>query len=363
MSSAIHGGDVDAVARSHGIDPATLTDFSSNIAPDGPPDGVAEILHAIARDPRALAPYPATEYRELREQIARMLDVEAACVVLGHGGPALLDLALRVCAATSWVVPVPAFSEYRRALDAAKLPMHAFALPPSMELEADAVAADLEEVAGAGVLINTPHNPSGCALDRDRALTLLRRCEAMERPLIVDEAFVDYIPEASIVAQAVRAHNVVVLRSVTKFYALAGVRIAYAIAHPDLARAMWAAGPSWPVGTLDAALALAALRDADYAQRTRDRNARARDELAAGLARAGMSVAPSAANFLLVDVPVSFERFDPFLRALVRQGVIVRDCRSYDGMQKRCAIRVAVLDRASNRRLTAALLVTLAADG
>jgi threonine-phosphate decarboxylase len=355
MRMTVHGGDVEAIARKHGVERSSLIDFSANIAPEGPPANVAQVLRDAAESPRTLAPYPSPTYRALREQIGAMLDVDPACVVVGHGGPALLDLALRVSRAASWLVPVPAFSEYRRALDAAQLPLHVFALPPSMELNDDVFATQLERIDGAGALLNTPHNPSGRALERDRTLALLERCEAIGRPMIVDEAFIDYVPERSIVARAVRSPRAIVLRSLTKFYALAGVRVAYALAHSDLAQMMRASGPSWPVGTLDAAIAFAALRDDAYAVRTREQNEHARGELATTLAQVGLSIVPSAANFLFAELPVRIDRFDDMLGRLLERGIIVRDCRTYEGLEQRSVIRVAVLDRERNARLIAAL--------
>jgi threonine-phosphate decarboxylase len=355
MRVATHGGDIAAVAQRYGVDASSLIDFSANIAPEGPPPGVARVLRETAEHPRALSPYPSASYRELRERIAAMLSVDIECVVVGHGGPALLDLALRVGPVDAWLVPVPAFSEYRRALDAAGMAMHAFALPRTMELDPDPFTARLVRLERAGALINTPHNPSGSTLERDRMLALLDRCEAMGRPLIVDEAFIDYAPGHSIVSEAVGSRRAIVLRSLTKFYALAGVRVAYALAHPDLARGMRAAGPSWPVGTLDAEIALAALRDEDYATHTRERNAGARDELAAALAEIGATVTPSAANFLFLELPVRVERIDDVLEYLIEDGIVVRDCRNYEGLERYPIIRVAVLDRDRNQRLVAAL--------
>jgi threonine-phosphate decarboxylase len=360
MRVATHGGDIAAVAQRYGVDASSLIDFSANIAPDGPPAGVARVLREIAEHPRTLSPYPGVSYRELREQIAHVLDVDVAGIVVGHGGPALLDLALRLSFAPSWLVPVPAFSEYRRAIDAAGIPMHAFALPRTMELDINAFAMDLVRIDGAGALINTPHNPSGYALERERALTLLDACEAMRRPLIVDEAFVDYVPERSIGAEAIRSRRAIVLRSLTKFYALAGVRVAYALVNPDLARKMRAFGPSWPVGTLDAAIALAALRDEAYAAHARAQNANARDQLATALAGAEATVTPSSANFLCAELPVPAQHLDDVLQALIQNGVIVRDCRTYEGLERRSVIRVAVLDGVRNQRLVAALSDALA---
>jgi len=353
--NAVHGGDLQAIAERYGVDPSTLVDFSANIAPQGPPAGVAGALARAASDPRLLAPYPRPCYRRLRERIATLLGVEAECVVVGNGSAALIDLALRASGAPAWLVPVPAFSEYRRSLDAANLALLRFALPQTPALGVDAYLAALRAHPNAGALVTTPHNPSGMALSLEGSLKLLARVEAMDRPLIMDEAFIDYVPERSIVRETARSRRGVVLRSLTKFYALAGVRVGYAIAHPDLARVMRERSPSWPVGTLDEAIALEALDDEAYAMRTRAANEAARDALTRDLAALGVTVFPSNANFVLAELPLSVLRLDGFLQALIGDGIVVRDCRSYDGLERRSVIRVAVLDRERNLRLVSAL--------
>ncbi|HTU70854.1 MAG TPA: aminotransferase class I/II-fold pyridoxal phosphate-dependent enzyme [Candidatus Baltobacteraceae bacterium] len=349
--SVVHGGDLHAVARRHGVDAATLVDFSANIAPDGPPPGVTRVLAQAAIAPRMLAPYPSRSYAPLRAQIASALEVGPEAVVLGHGSAALIDIAVRTAGASEWLVPVPAFSEYERALRAAGARLVPFSLPANLELDVAEFTRSLQARPRAGALVNTPHNPSGSALQRGEALALLRNCREMQRPLVVDEAFVEYAPERSIVRDAVCSGHAIVLRSLTKFYALAGVRIGYALAHPDLAHAMRERSPSWPVGTLDEAIALEALRDERYAVRTRENNTRAREDLARDLRALGLRVFPSVANFLLIELPVAPRHLEVALRALIEDGIVVRDCRSYAGLEHGTAIRVAVLDRAQNQRL------------
>ena len=359
--SAVHGGDIAAVAERYGVDASALHDFSANIAPDGPPPGVARVLARFAAEPWRLSPYPSPAYARLREALARMHDIEPEAIVVGHGSAALIDAALRAFAASSWLVPVPAFSEYRRALLAARSNVHPFALPASLELSCEALLAALQSRADAGLLVNTPHNPSGYALERAASLRLLEACRRSARALLVDEAFIDYIPERSIVAEAAASRHATVLRSLTKFYALAGVRVGYAVTHPDRARVLQAQLPSWPAGTLDEAIALAALTDAAYAVETRERNERRRSRLSDSIQALGIRVYPSAANFLLIEFPFASGALDVALKHLIVAGVVLRDCRSYEGLEYRAIARVAVLDDARNQRLVAALGPAVAA--
>jgi threonine-phosphate decarboxylase len=353
--SAVHGGDLAAIARRYGVDAISLVDFSANIAPDGPPAGIAQVLSAFAARPRSLAPYPDPSCTLLRLRIGELRGVEPDAVVVGRGSAALIDVALRASAAPEWLLPVPAFSEYRRALSTLNLRERTFTLPRNLALDVEPYIEALSACPQSGALITTPHNPSGRALHAADVQALLTACELLQRPLIVDEAFIDYVPDRSIVREAARSRRAIALQSLTKFYALAGVRIGYAIAHPDTARRMRELDVSWSVGTLDEALALAALADAAYAERTLQANARHRAALARELSMLGADALPSDANFLLVELPIAPTEMDDALAGLVREGVVVRDCRSFDGLERRTVIRVAVLDRARNALLVRAI--------
>jgi threonine-phosphate decarboxylase len=353
--SPVHGGDLDAVARRYGADPASLIDFSANISPFGPPAGVARVLVEYASRPRALAPYPGVSYERLRTRIAERLRIEPEAVVIGHGSAGLIEVALRAETAPTWFVPVPAFSEYRRALRAVGVREQTFALPGDFALDVDAFLRSVRACGDAGALVNTPHNPSGTALERERALALVEGFDRLKRPLIVDEAFIDYAPERSIAREAVRTRHAIVLHSLTKFYALAGVRVGYALAHADTARRMRETGASWPIGSLDEAIVFEALADEAYARQTRLDNERERVALRHSLIALGLHVIPSVANFLLVELALPAERLDVVIDALIQERVIVRDCRSYEGLERRATIRVAVLDGERNRILVNAL--------
>ena len=347
--SVIHGGDPAAVAARYGVDPSALIDFSANIAPHGPPPRVAEVLAAAARNPRILAPYPSPAYAALRKALAAGRGVTEDCIVIGHGASALIDAAVRTFAVPSWLVPVPAFSEYRRAIESAGKTFARFPLSRTFDLDVNAYVERLHS-ADAGALLNSPHNPSGAAYDRAALRAVADECERLQRPFVLDAAFVDYAPELD-----QPLPWALVIRSLTKFYALAGVRIGYAVAAPRLAARLRSVLPSWPVGTLDAALALAAIEDETYERATRLQTLCERERLRDAITAMGLSVLTSQANFLFVDLALEPGEVDNALEELVRGGVIVRDCRSFEGLERSSYVRIAVLARAQNERLLAAL--------
>jgi threonine-phosphate decarboxylase len=357
--SAVHGGDLQAAALRYGVDPAGLIDFSANISPYGPPVAVSAVLARAARDPRSLAPYPNPSAARLRAALGAMLGTPPDTIVAGHGASALIDAAVRTCPAPAWIVPVPAFSEYRRAVESAGARFVPIPLTESFALDARALTAALQAIPDAGVMLNTPHNPSGTAFERSAVDQVVQRCAELQRPLILDEAFVDYEPERTFLTQAIASPNAIVVRSLTKFYALAGVRVGYAAAHPRTAETLRTILPSWPVGTLDEAIALAAIGDSDYDRLVRTQTRWERAEFCRALEELGLRPHGSGANFLLVELPVALDAMDATLQHLAQAGVVVRDCRSFEGLATRTYVRIAVLDRERNTTLTRALAAVL----
>jgi threonine-phosphate decarboxylase len=356
--SAVHGGDLVGVARAFGRDPATLLDFSANVNPLGPPDGVVAVLREVVASPSALAAYPDPFARALVAAIAAREAVAPERVLVGNGGAALLDAAVRALGARRCVLPQPAFSEYARALRAAGTEIVPFPLLPEADfaLDADALAMRVRETGADLCVFANPHNPSGALLAPGRVLALVRSLARLGCATIVDEAFVDYVPEASIVGVLGEDEPVVVLRSLTKFYAIPGMRVGYGFASRASAERVRAAFPSWPVGTLEQRAALAALADDDYARRTRAANERERAQLAAALAALGLRVFPSSANFLLLDVRALASDASTLRAALIaRSGIVVRAFAEDSALRSLPAIRVAVRDADDNLRLLAAI--------
>jgi threonine-phosphate decarboxylase len=356
--SAVHGGDVLSVAQAFGRDPATLLDFSANINPLGPPPGVLDVLREAVAAPSLLSAYPDPQARALVAALAAREAIAVERVLVGNGGAALLDASVRALRARRCVLPVPAFSEYARALQASGTEIVPFPLQAGTNFTQD-VEALVERVRATGAdlcLFANPHNPSGALLAADRVLDLVRRLARLGCTTIVDEAFVDYVPDASIAGALGADEAVIVLRSLTKFYAIPGMRVGYGFASRAAAPRVRAAFPSWPVGTLEQRAALAALADEDYARRSRAANAAARAPFVEGLCALGARVFPSAANFLLLDVGALSADALALREALIaRAGIVVRAFGEDPVLRELPFVRVAVRNTDDNARLVAAL--------
>jgi threonine-phosphate decarboxylase len=356
--NAVHGGDVESVAAWSGHRPTDLLDFSANINPLGPPDSVRRTLAEAARETAWLSRYPDPLYRELRAALARELGIDAECIAVGNGSAALLDAAIRRFRARRCLLPVPAFSEYRKALEqnAVELVMHRLDPAAAFRLDLDACVRAAAAAACDLCVVSNPHNPSGSHLSRAEVLELEARLRSARCSLVVDEAFVDYVLEASISAEACELPETVVLRSLTKFYAIPAIRVGYAVARAKAAREIAAWLPSWPVGSLASRVAIAVLGERVYARRTIVANAEARQALLTSLRAIGLRVFPSAANFLLIDLGETGELADRLRERLIREhGIVVRSCSDYEVLREGAYVRVAVRGPDENRRLVEAI--------
>jgi threonine-phosphate decarboxylase len=354
----VHGGDVEGVAEQYGLLSEELLDFSANINPLGPPSGVLRRLARDARDARLLMRYPEPELRELRRAISLHTDAPEEAIVIANGAASLIDAAVRAVEPKRCLLPTPSFSEYARALDAVRCQI----VPLRLDAERD-FRFGVEELArlmrGEQVelcIITNPHNPSGALVRRPAVERIIRSAQEAGVRVLLDEAFIDYVVEESLAPVAARFDNLVVLRSLTKFYAMPALRVGYSVASPRFAAAMRGHVPSWSVTTLAANAAAEALSDGGYASRSREVNEAERVRLGAALKSLGLRVYPSSANFLFARLPRRAPSAGALReRLIIEHRIIIRDCSSYEGLEPGRFIRVAVRDRADNIRLTEAL--------
>lgn len=357
MSSARafpHGGLVDAAARQLGVPPDEILDFSANLNPAGLPPRAAARLAREAADPRLVARYPDPEARELKLALAARLDLPPETIVIGAGADALIHAAVRALAPRACLIPVPAFAEYARACAAAGIEARRVALKAE---EGFRLQPQAWHGAGEGetIVLNNPHNPTGACAGRSEMLDRLAAARSNGATVLVDEAFVDYTPEAAITRDAAAQSSVIAIRSLTKFYGCAGLRVGYAVGAPEAALALQQHLPPWPVTTLAANTLAEAIADGEYARHTVACTADRRAGLTADLMALGCRVFPGSANFLLVELPPEHEAADIQRRLLERSRILVRVCDSFEGLTAGRYIRVAVRFDKENSRLVNAL--------
>lgn len=348
-----HGGRREEAARQYGIPKQELLDFSSSINLLGPPQGVAGAVKVAATE---IAYYPEEGAAAVKAVMADYLGVLPAQIVPGNGSIELIYWLAAALKPRRPLVVEPTFSEYRRACLGAGAACDSFRL---REDEGFAFEAGLLDPRGHDlVFLCNPNNPTGYLTPVDELARLWRRCRAAGAGLVVDEAFVDFAGEEASLLETGVSEGLYILRSFTKSHALAGLRLGCLVADSGYAENLGSMLPPWNINVFAQAAGQAALSDWEYIARARRETRAARRMLFDQLADLpGLFPLPSEANFLLCRLEGigSGELAD----RLARVGILVRDCRSFEGMGDRF-IRVAVRSRRENYHLVAALGKALA---
>ena len=340
-----HGAHGAEAARALGVPAEALLDFSQNINPLGPPPGALEAARKAIFDEAGR--YPDAAYRRLREAMGEYLNVDPELILPTNGGAEALFLAARAAATgEKALVLEPTFSEYATAALAAGLEPARLVI---RRLE-DGFRPDLgttEELAESSALVFlcNPNNPTGEALSRADVLALADRVRENGGVLVVDEAFADFAPGESVVADAGDA--LYVARSFTKFFAIPGLRLGCLVCGDP--HRLQRFQPSWSVNAAAAAAGVAAVRDAAFAQTSVDRTRELREALFAKLAELpGLTPFAGAANFLFARGP------EGLATRLAARGVLVRGCEPFMGLGPGY-FRVAVRRFEENERLVTVL--------
>lgn len=354
LSRPLHGGNLAWAAAIAGCPAASILDFSASINPLGPPSGV---LRAIEDNWTALVKtYPDPNYGSLRQVLAHGHGLMPEWILPGNGAAELLTWAARDLARLEDVVLlVPAFSDYRRSLAAFGAKVNCYAIEFGGE-QCMSLALPKKALSGAGLLLNNPHNPSG----KLWRLGEIEACLERFALVVVDEAFMDFLPpskQESLVGAVEDYPNLVIVRSLTKFYSLPGLRLGYAIAHPERLRRWQQWRDPWAVNSLAAIAGEVCLADKEFQYRTWEWLPPQREELYQGLRGIeGLEPTASAANFLLVKTEMSSCELQ--MRLLQHHRQLIRDCSSFRELGEGY-IRVAVRQREENQRLLAALTIEM----
>ncbi len=347
-----HGGNLREISRRYGVAEDAIVDFSSNGNPLGCPAAVRAILR---NGVSLLSSYPDSHCSALRESLAASLGCGPRHIIAGNGTTELIYLIPRAFKPRRALILNPTFSEYEKSLLAAGCAVRSLPLQEGEQFRVSprAVSGLLSRV-DMLVLCN-PNNPTGTLMERDALSAILGEAEKHGTLAVVDEAFADFAPGPSLTGEIRRRNNLVVLRSMTKFYGIPGIRLGYLVGSSRLVRHLNRVKEPWTVNALAQKIGIACAADRTFAAATRRFVDAEREYLFTRLqSLSGLRPWPSSVNYLLLQITRRGLSSGAVYEKLARQGILVRDCRSFTGMGNRF-LRVAVKRRRDNRRLLAAL--------
>ncbi|MBI5042326.1 MAG: aminotransferase class I/II-fold pyridoxal phosphate-dependent enzyme [Nitrospirae bacterium] len=319
-----HGGNIYEAAKKYSLKKDEIIDFSSNINPLGISN---KALKGLRDNLKHIERYPDSNSTGLREAIGRYHSINPENILVGNGVTALIHHIPRVLRPKRVLMPVPTFSEYESACRASGTKIKYIRLE-----DADGFRIDEEKLIRC--LDNTdllflcnPNNPTGQLLPRKGVLKIADKAEKKGVIVVLDEVFIDYAERESLIKEAVRKKNLIVLRAFTKFFAMPGLRLGYIAANSKIINMLKGEMGTWPVNSLAQIAGEITLNDRDYI----------------------LMPFPSSTNFILIRIKSNGLDAPKLYNILAKRGILIRDCTNFGVGNK--FFRVAVKKRRENIRL------------
>lgn len=351
LKSSRHGGDVFSLAPS---ERNKILDFSININPLGlSPLGRRALLRYWEIETLR---YPDVEDRDVTASLSAAYGMDKDTIALGNGATELMYTLLRFLKPKKVLVPAPAFSEYRLSAEAAGADTESFLLDqdhgfslPLGELERKMVPRSL-------LYLGHPNNPDGCLLSMEDFKKVMALAEDRESYVVIDESFIDFVEGDVSYRSFVKTYShLVVIMSLTKFYAVPGLRIGCSFAHPALTEKIKDHLIPWNVNGPAQLYMTCAARDREYIEASRAFCSSERKYFAGKLGELeGLTVYPGCVNFILLKLTGSIRDAADLQKQLLPEGIFIRQCGNYEGLDN-SFFRLAVRTREENNRLLKAL--------
>lgn len=349
-----HGGNLTKICSAYGLAQNEIIDFSASVNPLGYPDGIRNAL--LERFDEVLN-YPDSECTELRETISKIHSCKGPNIIVGNGSNELFYLIPRALGPKKGVLMQPTFSEFRDALDNANVEIEEIinnevstSLKPNLD---DTRLVNFKE--GIVFLCN-PNNPTGQLVEKEEILKLVK--DSPKRMIVVDEAFMDFVEDHekySVIKEASLTDNLIVVRSLTKFYGFPGLRLGFLIACDAIVKKLLRYKEPWTVNALAQIAGQVAINDRLFTRNTKEFISKEKAYLYNGLSKInGLHPFPPSVNFILIKIDNDEHTSQSVFEFLIKRNIIIRDCSNFTGLNNKY-FRVAVRTRDEDQMLLSAL--------
>ena len=342
-----HGGNIYKLLSDKKLSVEKILDFSANINPCGPPPWLRSLLN---RELELIIHYPDPEAKAFVEAISEHYRVPQEFIVPANGTTELLHLLPHIIPKGRVIIPVPSYVDYFAVFE-----KHGFDVTPLYLAEDRNFAIDPDEISFTlkgkeTVIFGNPANPVGTFLSQERVLALAQK--HMDTLFIVDEAFLEFQRDHSSIGG--QLENIITLNSLTKFYAVPGLRLGFGIFPSSYTKRVAALMPQWSVNTLAQKVGARALKDHEFGAMSRSRledlSKQMHDELQVIPA---LKVFPSKANYFLLKL-IDGSSAELIGSKLSEENILIRCCDNYYGLDQ-SFFRVAIRGRKDNQVLLEAL--------
>jgi cobyric acid synthase/histidinol-phosphate/aromatic aminotransferase/cobyric acid decarboxylase-like protein len=354
MKNDIHGGNPLAVLKKLGLKkaPEIKADFSVNINPVGSPPALSRALLSV--NDKTYSDYPEIYADTALRSLAKAHDLSVESILVGNGSTELFSMIIQSLnpAKIAWIAP--SYSGYSEICSSHGVP----AAPAFCTKPEDNFKINLRQLAGSDAdmfFLCTPNNPTGAVIGKEKILAFA--AERKNSFFIVDESFIDFLPDAeskSLFSEKLPG-NIILVKSLTKFFSIAGVRLGVLYANPSTVAKIAKARLPWSVNAIAQKVAPLLYSDEKYIAGTRRDICELRKSLSADLAKIpALKVYPAHANFLLCELRKGTMNADKLQAELLKRGILIRSCSNWQGLGPNF-FRLAVLDRDSNNLLISEL--------
>lgn len=332
-----HGGDI--------FEREIMYDFSANLNPLGMPENVK---NALQKSISEWEKYPDPFCRSLVKKLSEQEDLPPENIVCGNGAADLIFRIVQTVKPQKAVVCAPSFSEYSKALTQNGSEISAYFLSEKSGFALDENILEMLDESVQMLILSTPNNPTGRTIDGELLRRICERCKANDIVFLCDECFVDFTKNAAHAEQFINP-NVVVLKAFTKIYAMAGLRLGYALFGDEkLAEKVRRNGQFWSVSAPAQTAGEAALDEKFYLEKTLELVKKEREFLTENLQNFGFKVYPSEANFTLFYTKLALDEM------LSSEKILIRNCVNFDGLEQGY-FRIAVRSHEENSALVSAI--------
>lgn len=347
MNWPSHGSNPQYLYEAMGLAlPEQYFDFSANINPHGPPPGLKEKWPDFFQE---INVYPDPFATQLKERISKSEQTPSDTILIGNGGAELITLLARMLSGKKVVIVEPTFSEYEKACRANKCEIvYHQLIEPNFELNPDDLRRSLKD-ADALFLCN-PNNPTGIHYPASAIISILKECEKRNCLVILDEAFFDFLVEYdSFVPYINRFSNLIIIRSLTKMFAIPGIRLGYLVAQPAIVSELSLLQSHWSINTIALLAGELCLQNESFIKETQAYICKERKKLFTFFKQNGFVFSSSNVNFYLFQDPLLKNQFALF-EFLIHQGIIPRHTFNFPGLEGRW-LRFAIKGSNENNHL------------
>lgn len=273
-------------------------------------------------------------------------------ILIGNGGSQIISLVGRLLAGKRVLIVEPAFSEYEKACQVNDCDLSYFQLEEGWEIDFEALRERLSYVDA--MFLCNPSNPTGLYYSQEVILPILIECQKQNCLLILDEAFHDFVMDYEPMAPLIKDYkNLILLRSLTKMFAIPGLRLGYVIANREIIAKLSDYQPHWSVNSVALAIGNLCIEEDKYIENTVQFITSERKALVTFYEENGFEVSPSKVNFYLLRDSQLIDQY-PLFQWLLKKGIVPRHTFNFPGLDGRW-LRFAIRTSAENRKLMEAV--------